>query len=72
MSTKQKMKIEKYQQFWDLWLAYESALKKYVFKYIQNEEIAKDIVQDSLLKIHKSCCSGRDIKNVRLGLDYFK
>ncbi|MEL7421494.1 MAG: sigma-70 family RNA polymerase sigma factor [Bacteroidota bacterium] len=59
------MKIEQYQQVWNLWEAYEGALKKYVFKYTQNEQITEDIVQDSLLKVHKSCCSDREIRNVR-------
>ena len=59
------MKIEKYTQVWSLWADYQDALKKYVFRYTKNEEITNDIVQDTLLKIHNSCCSDKDIKNVR-------
>ncbi len=59
------MKIEKKQQVWDLWIEYEHALKKYVFKYIQDEDTTNDIVHEVLLKVHKSCCSGRKLKNVR-------
>lgn len=59
------MKIEKYKQVWALWADYQDALKKYVFRYTQNEEVTKDIVQDTLLKIHNSCCSDKEIKNIR-------
>ncbi|MGD1843516.1 MAG: sigma-70 family RNA polymerase sigma factor [Thermonemataceae bacterium] len=62
------MKIEQYQQVWSLWTNYEKALKKYVFKFTQNEEIAKDIVQDVLLKVYQSCCSNTAIRNVRAWL----
>ncbi|MEM9982296.1 MAG: sigma-70 family RNA polymerase sigma factor [Bacteroidota bacterium] len=62
------MKIEQYQQVWNLWINYEEALKKYVFKFIQQEAIVEDIVQDTLLKIHQSCCSNREIHNVNAWL----
>ena len=59
------MKIDQYQQVWNLWAEYEEALKKYVFKYTQNKQFTEDIVQDSLLKVYKSCCSDREVRNVR-------
>ena len=62
------MKIDQYQQVWNLWAEYEDALKKYVFKYTRNEQLTEDIVQESLLKIHKSCCSDREVRNVRAWL----
>ena len=65
LQAEKKMKIEKYQQVWDLWSAYENALTRYVFKHTRNEETTKDVVQDSLLKVHKSCCSNTEIRNVR-------
>ncbi len=64
-ANKKKMKIDTYQQVWNLWADYEDALKKYVFKYAKSEEVTKDIVQDTLLKVHKSCCSDKEIQNIR-------
>ncbi|WP_281989500.1 sigma-70 family RNA polymerase sigma factor [Aquimarina aggregata] len=59
------MKIKKYKQVWELWEAYENALKRYVFKLTKHEQITEDVVQDTLLKVHKSCCSDKEISNVR-------
>ncbi|MEM9835664.1 MAG: sigma-70 family RNA polymerase sigma factor [Bacteroidota bacterium] len=59
------MKITSYQQVWPIWLAHRAALEKYVLKHTNCKELAHDITQDVLLKVHKTCCSEVDIKNIR-------
>lgn len=59
------MKITQYQQVWSLWMEYEDILKKYIFKYVQNEGLTEEVVQETLLKVHKSCCSGKEIRSTR-------
>ena len=46
-------------------MEYEDALKKYIFKYVQNDGLTAEVVQEILLKVHKSCCSDIEIKNLR-------
>ena len=58
------MKINQYDQVWDLWLSYKDKLHGYVMKRFKDEELAKDITQEVLLKMYKSCCSDKEIKNV--------
>ncbi len=58
------MKINQYDQVWDLWLSYKDKLHSYVMKRFKDEELAKDTTQEVLLKMHKSCCSDKEIKNV--------
>ena len=58
------MKINQYDQVWDLWLSYKDKLHGYVMKRFKDEELAKETTQEVLLKIHKSCCSDKEIKNV--------
>lgn len=58
------MKINQYNQVWDLWLSYKDKLHGYVMKRFKDEELAKDTTQEVLLKMHKSCCSDKEIKNV--------
>ena len=58
------MKINNYQEVWDLWLSSKDRLHGYVLSRFKNKELAEDITQEVLLKIHKSCCSDKEIKNV--------
>jgi len=58
------MKINQYDQVWDLWLSYKDKLHGYVMKRFKDEELAKETTQEVLLKMHKSCCSEKEIKNV--------
>lgn len=58
------MKINQYDQVWNLWLSYKDKLHAYVMKRFNDEELAKETTQEVLLKMHKSCCSDREIKNV--------
>lgn len=57
--------INKYSKVSSLWLEYKNGLKFYILKKVKDDNIANDISHEVLLKIYKSCCSGRDIKNVR-------
>ena len=59
------MKITNYDQIWDLWTAYRDAMRAYVLKKTKDPEVTKDLTHDILLKIHKTCCSEKEIKNVR-------
>ena len=59
------MKITSYDQIWDLWTAYQDAMSAYILKKTKDPEVTKDLSQDILLKIHNTCCSEKEIKNVR-------
>ena len=59
------MKITNYDQVWTLWAGYQDAMRAYVLKKTKNPEVANDLTHDILLKIHKTCCSEKEIKNVR-------
>ena len=58
------MKIKNYQEVWDIWLSSKDRLYRYILSKFKDEELAKDINQEVLLKIHKSCCSDTEIKNI--------
>lgn len=58
------MKIENYQEVWNIWLSSKDQLYRYVLSRFKDKELAEDITQDVLLKIHKSCCSDKEIKNI--------
>lgn len=58
------MKLNSYQEIWNLWLESKDMLYKYVLARFQDKELAKDITQEVLLKMHKSCCSDRKISNI--------
>ena len=63
------------------WLQYKEGLQGYIFKYVQSEDLAKELTQQVLMKVYNSCCNGREIKNIRswlfqiahnLTIDYLK
>lgn len=58
------MRIKNYQEVWDIWLSSKDRLYRYVLSKFKDKELAEDITQDVLLKIHKSCCSDREINNL--------
>ena len=59
------MEIVDYQQVWTLWLQHRTVVRSYLEKRTQNETLADDLTQELLLKLHRSCCSGRPIRNAR-------
>ena len=58
------MQIKNYQEVWDIWLSSKDRLHRYVLSKFKDKELAEDITQDVLLKIHKSCCSDNEINNL--------
>ncbi len=58
------MKLQSYQEIWDIWLESKEKLNRYILSRFKDKELAQDISQDVLLKMHKSCCSDRNIKNI--------
>jgi RNA polymerase sigma-70 factor, ECF subfamily len=48
-----------------LWEAHKAALKNYIRKRIKDEDVAKDILQDILMKVYQFCMSKSGVKNVR-------
>lgn len=58
------MQIKNYQEVWDIWLSSKDRLHRYVLSRFKDKELAEDITQDVLLKIHKSCCSHKEINNL--------
>lgn len=75
------MKIQTFPQASDIWLLYKEGLQGYIFKYVQSEDLAEELVQQVLMKVYGSCCNGREIKNTRswlfqiahnLTIDYLK
>jgi len=75
------MKIQTFSKASDIWLQYKIGLQRYIFKYVQSEDIAKELTQQVLMKIYGSCCNGKEINNTRswlfqiahnLTIDYLK
>lgn len=58
------MEIKKYQQVWEIWQESKDKLYAYVLSRFKQKELAEDVTQDVLLKLHKSCCSGKEINNL--------
>ena len=58
-------KLNKFSDISSLWLEYKNGLKYYIFKKVNNEEIANDLSHEVLMKVYNSCCSSVNIKNVR-------
>lgn len=59
------MKIEAYCAASDLWLEHETGLRGYIFKIVQDCQASDDLTAEVLMKIYNSCCSNREIKNVK-------
>lgn len=58
-------KIKKYSNVSSLWLEYKNGLKFYILKLVKDEDIANELSHEVLMKIYNSCCSGKEIRNVR-------
>lgn len=59
------MNIKKYKEVSSLWIEYKSGLKYYILKRIKNEDLADELSHEVLMKIYNSCCSGKEIKNIK-------
>jgi RNA polymerase sigma-70 factor, ECF subfamily len=51
-----------------LWEAHKTVLKNYIRKRIKDEDVAKDILQDILMKVYQFCLSKSGVRNVRAWL----
>lgn len=58
-------KIKKFTDVSSLWSDYKSGLEFYILKKVKDKDIAHDLSHEVLMKIYNSCCSDREIKNVR-------
>jgi RNA polymerase sigma-70 factor, ECF subfamily len=48
-----------------LWEEHKAALKNYIRKRVKDEDVAKDILQDILMKVYQFCMSKSGVRNVR-------
>jgi RNA polymerase sigma-70 factor, ECF subfamily len=62
------MKITEYEQVWPIWNQSKERLYAYVLSKFKNKELAEEVVQEVLLKLHNSCCSEKEILNVNAWL----
>jgi len=58
------MKIDQYKQVWEIWNQSQNKLKAYLQKKFKDTELTENVSQEMVLKIHNSCCSNREIKNL--------
>ncbi len=74
-------KLTTYKDISEVWLEYKDALRNYILKIIKDEDTANGLSHEVLMKVYSSCCSGRNIQNVRSWLfqiayntcmDYFR
>ncbi len=59
------MEITKYEQVWKLRMQFEEDLKYYMLKKLGDATATHDLHHEVMLKIHKSCCSGKEISNIK-------
>ena len=59
------MKITTHKQASDLWLESKDGLRNYILKKTHDKNLSEEVTQEVLVKVYKSCCSDREIKNVR-------
>ncbi|MCM8569354.1 sigma-70 family RNA polymerase sigma factor [Gramella jeungdoensis] len=75
------MELNKYKDISEQWLEYKDALNNYILKIVKDPDTANSLSHEVLMKVYSSCCSGREIRNIRSWLfqiayntcmDYFK
>ncbi|MCP9199590.1 sigma-70 family RNA polymerase sigma factor [Gramella sp. GC03-9] len=59
------MELNRYKDISEHWLKYQDALRNYIFRFVKNADTANHLSHEVLMKVYASCCSGRDIKNIR-------
>lgn len=73
--------LKTYSEISTFWEPYKDMLRNYIFKLVKNKDTADGLSHEVLMKVYSSCCSGREIKNLRSWLfqiayntcvDYFK
>ena len=58
-------RIQKYDEAFEIWLEFKDGLFGYIYKKVQDSELAEEINQQVLMKVIKTCCSNIPIRNVR-------
>ncbi len=58
------MKIDSYEEVWRIWLESREKMKAYLQGRFQDKDLAEEVSQEVVLKLHRACCSDREIKNV--------
>lgn len=58
------MEINRYNQVWSIWTESKDKLYSYILSRFKNVELAEEVTQEVLIKLHKSCCSDKEIKNL--------
>lgn len=48
-----------------LWTDHKDALYRFIFKRVKDEDLAKDLLQEVLMKVYRFCISRSGVKNVR-------
>lgn len=75
------VRIEEYEQVWEIWADAKDKLYRYLLAKFKDKELADNVSQDIILKMHKSCCNGTEINNLNAwlyqiahnaGIDYLK
>ncbi|MUP47513.1 sigma-70 family RNA polymerase sigma factor [Gramella sp. BOM4] len=59
------MELNRYQDISEQWLAYKDALYNYILKIVKEPDTANSLSHEVLMKVYASCCSGREIRNLR-------
>ena len=62
------MKITEYEEVWRIWSQSKEKLYAYVLSKFKHKELAEEVAQEVLLKLHNSCCSEKEILNVNAWL----
>lgn len=58
------MKIDKYEQVWDIWNKSKVKLYNYSLARFKDKKLAEEVTQEVVLKLYKSCCSDKEINNL--------
>lgn len=58
------MKITEYEQVWSIWQESNDKLHAYLLSRFKKKELAEEATQEVLLKMHRSCCSDKEINNL--------
>lgn len=48
-----------------LWQAHKDALRSFILKRVKDQDLADDILQETLLKVYKHCTEKTGVKNIR-------
>ncbi|MCG9971962.1 sigma-70 family RNA polymerase sigma factor [Christiangramia crocea] len=59
------MELNKYKDISEQWLEYKDALNNYILKITKDPDVANSLSHEVLMKVYSSCCSGREIRNIR-------